>query len=176
MTALILTVLVKASLIMAAAGAAALASRRASAAKRHMLLTISIIALLALPALTMILPSLRIPVFAGASVNNIAATVSETVKKIDAPRVTERTRTLARESAAPIAGTEVASTPAEPLPWGTILFAAYLAGVLVLLLKLIAEQRAVRGLARQSTEFPRVQVTSPDAQGLRPNANRPNAS
>jgi hypothetical protein len=42
-----------------------------------MLLTISIIALLALPALTAILPGLRIRVAASASVDRIAAAVKE---------------------------------------------------------------------------------------------------
>jgi hypothetical protein len=38
------------------------------------------------------------------------------------------------------------------LPWGTILLAVYLAGVLALSLKLVTEQLAVRRLAREATE------------------------
>jgi beta-lactamase regulating signal transducer with metallopeptidase domain len=146
MTALILTLVVKASLIMAAAGAAAILARRASAAKRHMLLAVSVVALLVLPVLASVLPGLRIPVAAPLPVNRIAAAIDT-----ETTRVTLPIRTVS--SAAP--AVEPAASPApetQPLPWAAILLAVYLAGASVLAAKLIIERAAVLRLARQSAE------------------------
>jgi beta-lactamase regulating signal transducer with metallopeptidase domain len=157
MTALILTLIVKASVIMAVAGIAAVLSKRASAAKRHMLLAISVASLLALPVLTVLLPSLKIPVAAGASVSRIAAAA----KEIDAPQQISSPR---RGSSAAVALVDAETAPqaqaptspglpASSLSWAEILFALYAVGVTVLGVKLATEHAAVRRLTRRSTEM-----------------------
>lgn len=147
MTALLLTILVKASLIMAATAAVALLSRRASAATRHLIWTVAILTLLALPLLSTLLPGLAIPVAAKAPVARIAAAIDEGSRFVP---VSARKFTNAP---APAAGeSESASAPQQRWPWSAILIASYLAGVLMLSIKLVVERLAVRRLTEQAAE------------------------
>src|SRR3712207_359829 len=61
-----LTVAGKGALISLAAPCAVLALRRAAAASRHLVLTLAVVALLALPALVAVLPAWRLEVLPGA--------------------------------------------------------------------------------------------------------------
>lgn len=150
MSALVIPILVKSSLIMAVTALAALVSRRGSAARRHMIWAVSIAALLALPVLSLTLPSLNIPVAASAPVTRIAAVID----KIDAPFVPDAPakRAIERSSQASPATQETIAQPQQPLPWPTIFLLTYLVGVLGFALKLVAERIAVGRLARRASE------------------------
>jgi beta-lactamase regulating signal transducer with metallopeptidase domain len=147
MTAMILGIVVKASLIMGVAAALTLASRRASAARRHMIWTISIVALLALPVFALILPTLTIPVAAEAPISRMVSATENAGRPIAA-----HSRETAADSIQAAATSATPIAPSQPLPWRTILLSTYLLGVLGLSLKLAAEQLSIRGLARRAAE------------------------
>lgn len=153
MTSIILTVLVKASLIMIAAAAIALASRRASAAKRHMIWAISIVAIIVLPVFAVLLPTLRVVVPAPSAAGRFVSAIDSEPALAPASETPALTSSR-RDSATPMPLSPANETQpvSQPLRWGTIALAIYLAGVAVLAIKLAAERLAVGRLVRASCE------------------------
>ena len=130
--------------------------RRGSAAARHMVWTLAVVVLLALPAMTIVLPAWR--VVALPALPAPAATI-EPYAYEDAAAVLS-TPTQTTTSAAPVvqrAGGATTATDgasadaARPFAPRDVLLLVYGAGVLLLLLRVVAEHLMVRRLARACT-------------------------
>ena len=134
-----LLLLAKATLLLGAAALGALALSRASAAARHLLWSLALLALLALPALALAVPAWK-PAF-------LAVVPASRSTQIDdvAPQIASPVARFASLASAPLA-TSAPSTEGAPL--GMILLAAWAAGVIVLLARLGLGLLAVRRLAR----------------------------
>jgi beta-lactamase regulating signal transducer with metallopeptidase domain len=131
------SIIVKASMLLAAAGLAdAVIRRRVSAASRYWLWTLTMVGLLLLPALPLALPEW--PVISVAQpIADVAplAPVSDVIVPDAAIH-------------APVA---VVPTPAATLPWSNVLLAIYAGGVLLVLVRLARGHRAMQRLTRQAT-------------------------
>ena len=142
-----LDIAVRASSLLAAAALADLAlRRRASAATRHLVWTLAIVALLALPIASYVLPELIVPIpiarsFAPPAAPNGTALASAAIT----PDVASRT--------VPAGASALASgprlTPRAPI---AALYAVYAAGVVLLLVRLVLEPFALRRLTRASRD------------------------
>lgn len=159
---MLLSIAVKATLVLALAAIIerTLLRSRASAAARHLLWSCSLAALVLLPAATVLLPGWRVPIPAALA---SARWTSDPVAPSSRPTV-ERDRASAVLTEAP---TAIATSPAAPQPqarvrhvpvssWphlraSDVLFGTYVAGVLLLLARICAEQRAMRRLRRTAT-------------------------
>jgi beta-lactamase regulating signal transducer with metallopeptidase domain len=135
-----LWIAVKASMLLGAAAAVQAALRQASAATRHLLWTLAILAVLLLPVLALVLPAWGLPiVMSPAPVAEVARPPDSVDGRPDAPGAI----------AAPATNAE----PAAPAPrqsgvsWPALIAGVYLAGVIVMLLRLATERRNVRRLA-----------------------------
>jgi beta-lactamase regulating signal transducer with metallopeptidase domain len=124
-----LALLVRATMLMGAAWAAATALRKAgaSAAARHMAWLLGIAALLALPVLWCLVPALRLPILPAEA----ASAAASSPASASAPFVLS----------GPIA-------PDAPIPegWSLVLLAVYALGTATLLLRLIVGRRLLRRL------------------------------
>jgi beta-lactamase regulating signal transducer with metallopeptidase domain len=149
-----LVILIKATLLLAAAALVdVLLRRRGSAATRHLVWTIAIVGLLALPIASISLPqwTVRIPV-----VRPDAAAVVVNAVSIPIARVAVSSEGLSRV-------TEVVShgngriDPQPALSWFLLITALYAAGVSLLLGRLAIEPFVLRRLARAACE-----VTDPE--------------
>jgi beta-lactamase regulating signal transducer with metallopeptidase domain/protocatechuate 3,4-dioxygenase beta subunit len=168
--ALALDVALKATLVLAAAGVAALALRRSSAAARHLAWCLGLAGALALPVLGLILPgwSWRVlPISAGTGraprAEAPAPPASRTAWATPASSALDE-RALDEDALAGIAPAAHASRPAPASPiappsgrwWGyltpswTWLWAAWLAGALAVVSRSLAGWIAVRRLSRES--------------------------
>jgi hypothetical protein len=105
-----LSLVVKSTLVLAAAAAVARALGRSSAATRHALWSLALLSLLALPVLSAALPPLGLPV--------VPAIAPEAVRPPNEPAAPEKVR-------APLDGAALSSTPSL---WSGVLL-AWLAGV-----------------------------------------------
>ena len=110
----------RATLLLAAAALAAALMRRRPAAARHLVWGLAMVSLLALPALSLVLPHWEL---AFVSVDAI-------------------------HPALLVPGARAAVLAA--LPWGTIALAIWAAGALIALVRLVVAQAAVRALARRA--------------------------
>jgi TonB family protein len=116
---------IKATAVLAAAFAATLALRRASAALRHMVWTVAMVCLLALPILSRILPAWS------------PAVVQEAIPAFATPMATVVVGTV------PAAG----RSARQPLPW---LFVVWAAGALTILARVTIGMARMRWLLRRS--------------------------
>jgi beta-lactamase regulating signal transducer with metallopeptidase domain len=134
-------IVLKATALLAAAGLVdALLRRRGSAAARHLVWTLAIVGLLALPVASLALPewTLQIP---------IASQPSGV--RVDANAVVEP----ARSTSAPMLGIQTgfdAPTRTGGLSWFAVIVAGYMTGVLLLLVRLAIEPIALQRLTRRS--------------------------
>jgi beta-lactamase regulating signal transducer with metallopeptidase domain len=141
-----ISVALKVSLVFTIAAVIHLAMPRASAAMRHLVLTIGIVGALALPPLSLITPAWPVitrTVAPPATVTAVAATESSTVLPV---------------SGHDLITTEVAATSITPssamMPRAQLWLAlAYVVGVLVMVIGFVTERWSVRQLARQGTEI-----------------------
>ncbi len=133
----------KVSVLLAAAVMTnALLYRRASAATRHLVWTITIVGLLLLPMLSAVLP--------GWTAARLTAA---------APLLTSRDAGLSAPAVVPPARSPRTAGWAIGIPWSTALPALYAAGVLLLLARLIAEQVAMQRLAGRATAISEPEIT-----------------
>ena len=145
---LIITVLIERTLL-----------RRASAAARHQLWTTTLVALMALPAVAVVLPGWgvtmpkRLTDATGREQIRASAAAPETqpFSRERSDAVSAGSIQVSRETPEPL------GTPATPalaaarhVPWTLLLILAYVGGVLLLLAKLASEHVLVRRLARVS--------------------------
>ena len=138
----------KASFVVGVAGVAnMILGRRQSAASRHLVWTLAVAGLLALPMLSALLPrwDIRIPV----------ATPTATGVSIVEPVESDRS-TLNQAAAVGLSADSPAAAAAEPavrttrVAWVALLPAIYMAGVLLLIVRLLRERFIVSGLARRA--------------------------
>ncbi len=139
MTALM--ILLKASILMSfAALIQALIGRRMSAAARHLMWTLAIAGLLLLPALSFVLPAWTA----------FTTTVRET--SVPVPAMLQNSSEIRR----PVDGTVVERLDLPTVPstirWADGFMILYLAGVLVLLARLIKDRIRIRQLLRHTAE------------------------
>ncbi len=151
-------IVVRATVVLGAAALADLAlRRRASAATRHLVWSLAVVALLALPLASVSLPQwhVRIPVPAAA-----LASCGEAGVKACAPEATVATTPTTADSTPP-ARTHATAAPGFPdvdrassvtLVLPALLLFLYVAGGLILLTRLAIEPFALRRLTRQSEE------------------------
>ncbi len=160
MTPFALDLVIRASALLAAAALAdLLLRRRASAATRHLVWTLAIGALIALPLASSILPSWTVPIpIARPAAEHLAAVTpnapprSLTPARADLgsdpnPRPLEQTRT---DSKSRDGRKNVGS---DPKPRLTAVYVGYAAGVVLLLVRLLVEPFALRRLTRTSREI-----------------------
>jgi beta-lactamase regulating signal transducer with metallopeptidase domain len=137
MTQLALTIIVRASALLSVAALTDLVLRRAPAATRHLVWTLAIGALLALPIASTVLP---------------AWTVSIPIAPPVAAPVVSTTTTMSNVVVAPEAASPAMAQTASPRVSAiAAVYVLYAAGIVVLLVRLLLESVAVRRLTRTST-------------------------
>jgi len=155
-----LVIVVKATaLLAAAAGVDALLRRRGSAAARHLVWTVAVIGLLALPIASVTLPAwiLRIPVApridaAIQAGEPIAVIGNDPALNSDRDRLTGRNISVTSDARDSSTGRGTANDAPQPALLVAIL-GLYLAGTLLLLARVAIEPIALRRLARSAREL-----------------------
>lgn len=158
-----LDIIVRASALLAVAALADLVLRlRASAATRHLLWTLAIAALLAMPIASYILPEWTVPIpisrsFApraattATAASNLMVTQAVASRTLPAPCIEDGTR--CEPDTAPAGTSTLVSVP-RLTPGAAIaaLYVVYAAGLVVLLVRLVLEPFALRRLTRASRD------------------------
>src|SRR5215207_1881798 len=151
-----LALLPKATLVVCIAGLAAASplGRRASAATRHLVWLLAIVALLALPLFAAVLPAWRVatvPVPVAAT-EAFAPAAPAPASSVDGPAaIPGPAASQAGYSATELGALETASTPSTPrMPLRGWLALAYAAGVALLLAQVALGRSEVRRLARHA--------------------------
>jgi len=138
----------KASVLLAAAGLAQRAwGRRASAATRHLVWTLTIVGMLLLPAAAYLAPAWPVVVHRASA----PAAVSHTAPSLGGRAVHATVATSSSTDSPASAHVDAAAASARPAAafnWMTIAGGVYLAGALVLLAHLLVERHRVRRFAR----------------------------
>jgi beta-lactamase regulating signal transducer with metallopeptidase domain len=145
----ILMLLLKATVLLVLAAAAdRLLARRASGAVRHGLWTLAIVGLLGLPVLTAAIPSaiLRLPILPAPEQ---ASSAEQTMPAATASRAQGLPVATAAEMLTP-AGPEPIRSPAPAWSWPAIALGVYLAGLLLLLARLVAGHLAAHRIVRRA--------------------------
>ena len=154
MSALI-EVALKASILMAGAAAVVAVMSRASAATRHFVWTLAIAGLLLLPIVSAVLPAWEVAV-------PILPTAA--LEPTDAPRSAGVAPLIPVAPSGGVASVAVApaSNPiAARVPWAAMAALLYVLGLLTLIVRLLAQRRMARHIARQATR-----VVDPDWTAL----------
>jgi beta-lactamase regulating signal transducer with metallopeptidase domain len=143
MMTLVFETVVKATCVLALACAVNIARPRASAASRHLVWTLAVASLLVLPVLSAVLPrwEVRIPV------------TSTRYEARDAGPVGEAAPGIASSVTAPAGIGETTAVPVTAAwSWAATVAGLYLAGLCLLVLRLVYERRRVYRLARGAAE------------------------
>jgi beta-lactamase regulating signal transducer with metallopeptidase domain len=146
MIALLTAVFIKGSILTIAAAAAAALMSRASAATRHFIWTLAVIALLMLPLLATMLPAWAVAV-------PIASVDPATIDAVQRVSLAPASTSTSDRGAPSIAGVnDDANEPLDArLPWPLLLGAIYGVGVLVLFARLLHQRSAARRMVRDAT-------------------------
>src|SRR5262245_6190097 len=148
-----ISMLVKASLVLGvAAMVQALVGRRLSAATRHLIWSLAISGLLLLPMLSAVLPG-----WTAVQLTGPAEGLSSTLRAPESTELAQIEKVVSGvrwDSSSPVADSYIynTATASGRVPRLLILAAVYAAGVVLLVARLIAEQRLVQQIARRSTE------------------------
>jgi beta-lactamase regulating signal transducer with metallopeptidase domain len=154
MIALLIEALVKSTLLVAAAALINLVLRRkGSAAARHLMLTLAVIALLVLPAFLIALPrwNVNVPVAAARAVPAPPAIAS----RIDAavvPVSAEQSASTSVDRSTPVRRLS-GPAAARRAPWELVLFAVYVLVLAVLIVRLMRQRHAVVHVASRAQEL-----------------------
>jgi beta-lactamase regulating signal transducer with metallopeptidase domain len=154
----------KVSGVIAAAATANVLCRRLSAASRHLIWTLAVASLLALPIFWVVLPGWRIAIPVAASIGSDVTPDIEPVGRTDVSGSSAAAEDAVTFSATAAPAGIRQTTPIGGRMWvslAAVLFICYVAGVGVLLLRLAYERWAVRRLARRA-----IDVTDPAWRGL----------
>ena len=150
MNSIALSLLIKSSLLI---GMAAVVNRlwlhRKSAASRHLVWTLALGAVLLLPMLSVAVPGLAIPI----RVTAAAPVTAEGDRIADAEAFVTATSHI--DTTATLSPTEVldasATAPTQAVSWGSVAVATYLAGLMLLGLRLVYGRWILTRMVRQST-------------------------
>lgn len=135
---------IKATLVIALAMAAHLAPGRwLSASARHLVTTLAILMLLALPVLSLVLPSWSLPV------PPVAARAAVQATDDDSADVVPGSAALDAADVAP-AVTTVGTAPVTRVPWNVVAVAVYALGVVAMLLQLGVQRWRLHQLAQEA--------------------------
>jgi beta-lactamase regulating signal transducer with metallopeptidase domain len=149
----VVSLLIKASFVVAvAAGVYAILWRKGSAATRHLLCTVTLGSLLGLPVLATIGPTWSIAISSTASARDDSGTVLLASAGQTTARVDDAAEPAASMSPAPLAVQTAASatTPSFTISWRAAAIAVYVAGVVLLLLRMVIERIAIARLVRRA--------------------------
>ena len=138
-----LSIVVKASMLLAAAGLAeAMIRRRVSAASRYWLWTLTMLGLLVLPALLLAVPEWPVLTVAQPAADVVAITAAPPAAAAQAGAV----------DVAVAARPAAESTSAAAVSWSLVLLAGYAGGVLLVLARLALGHRAMQRLIRRASD------------------------
>jgi beta-lactamase regulating signal transducer with metallopeptidase domain len=143
---------IKASVLLGVAAILqAVMSRRASAATRHLVWTLTIVGLLVLPVLSAVLPQWAVVIRTAATKPADAAPLVESLEEPAA--LTGPVASLAESAeSAPVVRPAVPAAMTDNFPWQTVMASVYAAGVLVMLIHFTIQRWRVQRLARQATD------------------------
>jgi beta-lactamase regulating signal transducer with metallopeptidase domain len=151
--------ILKVSVVVAAAAIAdLLIRRRTSAATRHLMWTLALIGLLLLPALSLVLPGWDVGIRWTATQARDARPIAdvphaaETLGRVRGLDATTPARRSPLESDSPAFQSGATVPIFARMPWGSVLLAVYAAGVLLLLIRLMAQRRKVRRLTGEASD------------------------
>jgi beta-lactamase regulating signal transducer with metallopeptidase domain len=155
MTALLIAIVVKGSILMTAAAVLVVLMYRASAATRHFVWALAVVGLLVLPAFSIMLPTWEIdmpvaphetttPIDAAVEVRTTLANAAATSAP-DAPRLTEK----------PSSG-----SLADEVPWAALPAVIYVLGVLILVGRLLVQRSAARRIVGEAASVSGVEWVS----------------
>ena len=152
MTLFLIDAVIKATILLAAAAVvSATLLRRASAAQRHMVWTLALVAALALPLLTLALPRWQMPVVQVSEAALPAATPADFASREMAARLFNRLQGSApRNVDAQTPSESPAPTAQASVSWMTMALAAWLAGATVILGRLALGLLGVQLLSRRT--------------------------
>ena len=169
MTAILIAIVFKGSILMGAAAVLVALMRRASAATRHAAWTLAIAGLLCLPVVSTMLPSWEIAVPLAPTDTQARTDATRTVKALMAalptPTVTEfpattnnhqpRTTNHQPLTSKPTGALGIDTTPnltlGSSVPWAALTAAMYVLGVVLLLGRLIVQRSAARRIVSEAT-------------------------
>jgi beta-lactamase regulating signal transducer with metallopeptidase domain len=132
--------------------------RRTSAATRHLVWTLTVVALLLLPILSAVLPGWRVPIRLMATAAPDAAETGQRAR-LASPLMTGSDAGVSSLAVGRSAGSLPTAGRGIDIPWSTALAALYAAGVLLLLARLIVEQVTIQRLARRATAMSDPEIT-----------------
>ena len=138
---------VKVSILLAVAGVATTLLRRSSAASRHLVWTVALLAALALPALSGALPRWRVPMITLASSSGPVAALSDDASS---RQMTARLFERLGNTAAAAAETARAPMTTATVSWSTVGIVVWLGGTALLLGRLLLGLIAVNVLSRRT--------------------------
>jgi HEAT repeat protein/beta-lactamase regulating signal transducer with metallopeptidase domain len=149
MTLFLIDAVIKATLLLAVAAATAAMLRRSSAASRHLVWTIALLAALMLPVLSVALPRWQVPVV------TVGPTAVAAGESIDAASRDMAARMFNRLQASTPTSGAAATTPNErpatmAFSWGAVAVVIWLVGAALILGRLLLGLVAVQVLARRS--------------------------
>ncbi len=169
---LLLDFAIKGTAIILAAGLLVVVLRRASAATRHLVLSLSIASLLALPALSVLLPVWRISIFSTPLVQSAASSSAPGTDTVSLVTAEAKPRTRALENRSPanssptmvealspaavskVGATELAESkldgPSASVNWSALLLAIWLVGAFGVLVRLLIGTVRVWWLTRNA--------------------------
>ena len=157
--------LLKSTLVLALAYAVLLLGRRLSAALRHLVAAVALVAAVLLPAFALLVPGIRVPALAGLLPRRASAerSVRDTASRREDPKTGETWRqeapapTAERAALPPTAETrsssssEPLSLPSTPVEWNALLAFLWGTGVIVVFSGSLAGTLRVRQLVRRAT-------------------------
>jgi HEAT repeat protein/beta-lactamase regulating signal transducer with metallopeptidase domain len=158
-------IVVKASLMFAAAGAATFVLRRSSAALRHMIWTLTLAGVLLLPVLSIALPKWQLPLLTIEKASSFPLPASSfpipdpgeltSAAMVRTPGADRQQMEVSKQigSRIPDHGSRIRQQPgvsSQAMSWSTILLVAWVAGALLILARLVVGIIAVRWMSRRT--------------------------
>jgi hypothetical protein len=147
--------LIKSTLLLGLTACAAALLRHRSAAARHAVWTLGLIAALVVPAVSAAFPRWEVPIVTVASpARQLAVNAAERPAAAPALRRSERTTEVTPTSEAvnqtTAQATEAMTTPARVIRWGLLLSAIWTAGAILVLSRLVLGLLAVEWISRRT--------------------------
>ncbi len=145
----------KATILLAVAGLASVALRRASAASRHLVWTLALVSALLLPVLSLALPRWQVPLVTLDAVATVDATSGQALtsqSSTQAPGLTRNIESpaIGAPSTAPVERSTASASSWPTLSWPAILLMLWAAGALIVIGRLALGLLAVQWMSRRT--------------------------